>query len=219
MKRAILLVAAVLLASFLVRAQANSSQSAASPSAVRNNDSLPRDTHEGLTVSADSYADVARAKEKFGKANPVAVGILPVEVFLRNDTTEAVRIDMSSVQLTVRFSNGGLQNLDWLDVKDVASAVAHPNGPPAPRARRFPIGVPSATDSKTEKTAEILKPLALDADVIPPLGMIHGFLFFDLNREMNLAEKASLYIPNLTRIPANKPLMFFEVRLSGNAAQ
>jgi len=216
MKQTILLVAAVLFASPLLRAQTNSSQRAASPSAIRNNDSLPRDAHEGVTVTADSYADERRAKEKFGKANPVAVGILPVEVSLRNDTTDAVRIDMSTVQLTVHFSNGRLQDLDWLDVRDVASAVAHPKGPPAPRVRRFPIGVPSATDSKTDKMAEILKPLALDADVIPPLGMIHGFLFFDLNREMDLAEKASVYIPNLKRITAKKPLMFFEVQLAGN---
>jgi hypothetical protein len=34
--------------------------------------SLPQDKHEGLTVSVNSFADPARAKEKFGKADPLA---------------------------------------------------------------------------------------------------------------------------------------------------
>ena len=46
--------------------------------------SLPHDTHDGLTVLADPYTNKARGKERFGKANPMEVGILPVEVFLRN---------------------------------------------------------------------------------------------------------------------------------------
>ena len=40
---------------------------------------LPHDHHDGLTVLADPYTDKARGKEKFGKANPLDAGILPVE--------------------------------------------------------------------------------------------------------------------------------------------
>jgi hypothetical protein len=214
MKRTIPLVATLLLASSCVHAQANSSPNNASASAARASDALPHDGHEGLVVSADSYADASRAKEKFGKANPLPVGILPVEVILRNDTTQALRIDMTTIQLTVRFSNGRQQGVDWLSVEDVAGTVVHPKGQQAPKSRRFPVGLPSATDSKTEKIVEILRPFVLDADVIPPMATIHGFLFFDLNRDISLADDASLYVPNVTGIPSNKPLMFFEVPLN-----
>jgi hypothetical protein len=61
--------------------------------------------------------------------------------------------------------------------------------------------------------AEILKPMSLDADIVPPKGTIHGFLFFDLNHDMSLVANASLYVPDVTTVPASKPMMFFEVPL------
>jgi hypothetical protein len=175
--------------------------------------SLPQDRHEGMSVTADSYTDSARAKSKFGKANPLPAGILPVEITLRNETAQAIRINFETIQLTVHFESGRHQDLDWIPVGEVADAVAHPHGPSDPHPRRFPIGLPPTTDHKTDKLVDILKPLALDADIVPPLATIHGFLFFDLNGNMSLAENASLYMPDVTTLPANKPLMFFEVRL------
>jgi len=181
--------------------------------------SLPHDRHEGLTISADAYADQARAKKKFGKADPVSVGILPVEVFLHNETNQPIHIDLTTIQLTVHPSGSQHQDVDSLAVQDVASTIAHPEGPSAPHARRFPVGIPSGTDSKTDKMLDILRPMALDSDIIPPMGTIHGFVFFDLNRDMSLAEGASLYVPDVTVAASSKPLMFFEVSLGKSASQ
>jgi len=200
-------------------AQGNSRPGNAASPAATAEESLPHDRHEGLSVSVDAYADLARAKEKFGKANPVPVGILPVEVFLRNETNQPIHIDLSTIQLTVRPAGSHAQDVDSLGVQEVAGAVAHPNGPPAPRARRFPIGVPSGTDSKTDKMLDILRPLSLDSDLVPPMGLIHGFLFFDLSREMSLARNASLYIPDVTTAPSQKALMFFEIPLDRPAQE
>lgn len=172
-----------------------------------------QDRHEGLSISVDPYSEQARAKEKFGKANPLTVGILPVEVSMHNDTDRPIKVDLSTIQLEVHFSDDRHQEIDWLPPQQVANQVAHPKGPAAPTARRFPIGVPSGADSKADKLADILKPLSLDADIVPPKGTIHGFLFFDLNHDMSLAETASLYVPDVTTVPATKPLMFFEVPL------
>jgi hypothetical protein len=183
------------------------------PRAGGSTDSLPRDQHEGMTIAADSYHDANRAKEKFGKADPVPVGILPVDVFLINSTTKPIRIDMESVQLTVHFENGQQQDIDWLPISEVARMVAHPNGPSNPHAPRFPIGVPTGADTKTDKLIEILRPFELDVSIVPPMATIHGFLFFDLNHDLSLAQHASLYVPNLTNVPEKKPLMFFEVLL------
>ncbi len=186
------------------------------PRAGGPSDSLPRDQHEGMTISVDSYSDANRAKERFGKADPVPVGILPLEVILTNSTTEPIRIDMESVQLSVHFENGQRQDIDWLPISEVARMVAHPKGPSNPHAPRFPIAPPTGADTKTDKLIETLRPFALDVSIIPPMATIHGFLFFDLNHDLSLAQHSSLYVPNLTNVPERKPLMFFEVLLGKN---
>ena len=203
--------AAVLLLCASARVLANApaqAQDAHQPDA-----SLRHDRHEGLSVSADAYSDPARAKDKFGKsADPVPMGILPVEVFLRNETDQPMHVDLSTIQLDVHPHNGARdEDIDAMSVHDVAASVAHPHGPSAPEARRFPVGIGSTGDKKADKVAEILAPLVLDADVIPPKAMIHGFLFFNLGDDMSLAETASIYVPDVTLLPSQKPLMFFEV--------
>ena len=177
--------------------------------------SLPHDRHGGLSVSADSYADAARAKEKFGKANPVPAGILPVEVFLSNETNLPIHIDLSTIQLVVRPPESRRQDIDSLTPAAVANAIAHPEGASAPHAPRFPtIGIQMGNDKKVNQLTNLLQPLSLDADVVPPMGTIHGFLFFDLSHDMALAENASLYVPDAAIMPLNKALMFFEVSLA-----
>jgi hypothetical protein len=213
MVRAASLFAAAFLSCASAFAQANSPAGNPAPSAVRSADTLPQDKHEGMTVSADSYTEAARAKAKFGKANPLAVGILPVEVFLHNETAQPIHIDLTTIQLEVHFPSGRHQDVDWLTIGDVANAIAHPNGPPAPKTPRFPIGVPTGADKKADKLAEILRPFVLDGDIVPPMATIHGFLFFDLGQDMSLADGASLYLPDVTNLPSKKPLMFFEVLL------
>jgi len=176
--------------------------------------SVARDTHEGMTVLADPYSDRARAKEKFGKANPVDVGILPVEVFLRNESDHPIRIDLNTVQLVVHFRNGDRQEIDSMRPSDAAYKIAHPQGPSGPKNSRIPsISLPGG-DKKSAKIEDILQPLALDADVVPPMATIHGFLYFDLSRDMSLAGASVLYVPDAAVIPGNKPLMFFEVPLA-----
>jgi hypothetical protein len=211
--RAVTLLEAMLLVCSGALAQSGSSSQKDDASKNRPAASLPQDKHEGLSVSADSYSDPARAKEKFGKANPLLVGILPVEVFLHNETLQPMRIDTSTMQLSVQFPSGRHQDVDCVSAKAVAAAVAHPNGPPSPQARRFPVGIGSITDKKTDKMLETLGPLALDADIVPPMATIHGFVYFDLNGDLSLARAANLYVPDVTSVPSNKALMFFEVPL------
>jgi len=199
-------------------AQQDSASQHAPPQPSQAAGSLPQDSHDGMTLSADPYTNPARAKEKFGKANPIPAGILPVEVFLRNNTAQPIHIELSTIQLDIRLTSGGSQDLDWLGVYEVASAIAHPGGAPTPKLPRFPMGVPKGADSKAENLANILRPLALDADIVPPMGMIHGFLFFDMNHRMTLVQSSSLYLPDATMVPSNKPLMFFEVPLGSAPA-
>ena len=210
MFRAVRIAAAFFLACACPSARAQASPAGSAPHQV--DESLPHDRHEGLSVSADAYSDADRAKEKFGKsADPLTVGILPVEVFLRNETDEPMHIDLSTIQLDVHPRGGRDDDIDAMSVHEVAAAVAHPHGPSAPQSRRFPVGLPSSGDKKADKVAEVLDPLALDSDIVPPHGMVHGFLFFDLSDDPSLAETASVYVPDVTIVPSQKALMFFEV--------
>jgi hypothetical protein len=174
------------------------------------------DRHEGLSIVADPYTDAPRAKEKFGKANPLAVGILPIEVFIHNESTQPIRVDLTTVQLEVRMRSGPRQDIDWLTAAEVAKAIAHPGGARDPQRRRLPVPVPMPSkDKNAQKLAEILSPLALDADVIAPKSSVHGFLYFDVNHDVSVVSKSSLYVPDVVVVPTNKVMMFFDVPLGG----
>lgn len=209
MMRFISLAAALFLTCAITFAQAPRSSGTIPEKSVAT---LPHDRHEGLTISADAYTDPARAKEKFGKANPIEAGILPVEVFIRNETARPIKVNLETVQLDVHLANGTRQDIDWLRPAEVANAIAHPGGAKTPGTRRLPIPIPT-NDKKADKITEILVPLTLDADVVPPMGMVHGFLYFNVDRRISLAANSSLYVPDAVVIPTNKPLMFFEVPL------
>ena len=210
--KALFLMAALLLAAGDVFSQAPAQ--APAPAHAVAASALPADNHEGVTLSVDAYSQTGRSKDKFGKADPLVVGILPVEVFFKNDTALPVKLNMDTIQLEVQTYGGAKhQDLDWLEPVQVAAAVAHPNGPPRPGLRRFPIGVNIPKDEKRDKMLEILKPYAFDSDILPPMATIHGFFFFDVDGKIPQPGAATLYVPDLAVATSNKPLMFFEVAL------
>lgn len=214
MTRSCACAAAFLLACGVAFGQSGPGQASAPAAAVSP---LPHDSHAGLTISVDPYADSHRSKDKFGKsANPVPAGILPVDVFFKNDTPHPVKINLETVQLEVHFASGSHQDLDWLSIAQVANFIRHPGGgPSAPSARRFPVGIPlPGKDKKVDEIMTQLRPFTLDSDVIPPLGSIHGFLFFDVNHDMAAVATSSLYVPDVFLLPDRTPLMFFEVPLA-----
>lgn len=201
-----------------VRAQGNSKSSAAPPAKAPAG-MLPHDRHDGLAIFVDPYTDPARAKEKFGKASPLGAGILPLEVIMQNDTEQPIRVKLDSIQLEVRLANGSRQDIDWLSAEEAALLIVHPNGNPSPPGQRrlpVPLGIPIG-DKKAEKIAAALRPFTLDADIVPPMGKIQGFLYFNLGRDMEVAPKSSLYVPDLVVVPSNKVMIFFDVPLSPEA--
>jgi hypothetical protein len=178
---------------------------------------LSHDEHGGMSVSVNPVTDESRAKDIFGKANPLPAGVLPVEVILRNETPHPIHINLTTVELEVHIHDER-QDVDWLTPVEVANAIAHPDGPPPPKQRRVPvIGVSlPGNNKKVEKLAAILRPLMLDADIIPPLATIHGFLYFNLSHELNQVPSSSLYMPDVVFLPSNEPLIFFEVPLGSS---
>jgi hypothetical protein len=176
------------------------------------------DQHEGLLVAADPYVDAARAKEKFGKSNPYAAGMLPVDVYFKNETDTPLRINLKSVRLEVSQPGEDRDRVAALSLQQVAVLIAHPEGARNPTARRLPNPLPiPKNDKKEEKIVNALRPLAFDSDILPPHSTLHGFCFFDLSHDFDLTQYATLYIPDVTIIPTNKPLMYFEVPLGPHA--
>ncbi len=180
------------------------------------------DHHEGLLIAADPYASGARAKEKFGKANPVPAGIMPIEVFFRNETDTPLRLDLSGIRLELTPPGSARQRVEPLDAAETAQLIVHPHGAQTPEARRLPIPKPiplPSNDKKVRQMIEVLQPFTLDADVIPPRATIHGFLFFDFGDNFDELRHASLYFPDIRMIPSNKPLTYFEVDLAPAASR
>jgi len=140
-----------------------------------------------------------------------------VEVFLKNDTQQPIRVDIDTIQLTVHPRNGR-QDLDWLGANEVASLIAHPEGVVPSQPHRI-AGIPlPSNDKKADKFAAQLRPLTLDGEVVPPMGMLHGYLYFNVSHEMKLADGASIYVPNVYSMPSNKPLMFYEAPIGKKKA-
>jgi hypothetical protein len=219
MKSLCMLAAAILLSATACQAQLNGpAQAPAGVSADATVD-LQHDTHDGLTVMANPLTDAEQAKTLFGKADPIAIGILPVDVYLKNDSPQPIRVDIDTIQLTVHTLRGKRQDLDWLSADEVASMIAHPEGV-VPTQPRHIAGIPlPKNDKKAEKLAAQLRPLSLDGEVVPPMAMLHGYLYFNVNHEMKVAQGASIYVPNVYSMPSNKPLMFFEAPIGKKSAQ
>ncbi|HEV2221367.1 MAG TPA: hypothetical protein VGR84_00025, partial [Candidatus Acidoferrales bacterium] len=129
-----------------------------------------KDMHQDFVVAAQAYADAARSKEKFGKgADPYPAGLLAVDVYFRNDMKFPVHVDLSTIRLDVNDPNGQKFHLEALSLARAANDIAHPNGPPAPTARRLPIPFPGG-DSKQQQVMDKLRPFTLQSDIVPPGG-------------------------------------------------
>jgi hypothetical protein len=177
-----------------------------------------KDTHDGVTVACVPITDAAQAKERFGKKHPQEVGILALEVFIRNDNSDAVRIEMDTVRLVIEPRGGSRQRLRPIHYEDVAFAIVNkePPNPSSPR-KRLPTPIPMPGEKKSkdvDKVAEVLRPLVLEMDVIPPRATVKGFLFFDLAKQFDLVRSSSLYLPDLFFVQSGKALLFFEVYLA-----
>lgn len=183
---------------------------------VAPSDWAAKDSHQDFTVAANAYTDAARSKDKFSKADPYKAGILAVDTYFKNDTNYPVHVDLSTIRLNVKSSDGNLR-LPALTLEQAAAKIAHPKGPPAPKVFRLPSISPPGEDSKTRDMEQKLSPLALQSDVVPPHGSIQGFLFFDVNHDFDVVSHTSLYVPDVKSVASDNGLIYFEVPLGSKA--
>ena len=176
-----------------------------------------KDSHQGLTVSADPYLDGDRSKAKFEKANPYKAGLLAIDVSFKNDTTAPIHVDLSTLRLEIDQPDGQRFHLPPLTLDEAARQIAHPQGASLPRPRRLPSISPPGDDSKARDIKNKLEPFALQADVVPPNGAIHGFVFFDMNNHFDAVPNASLYLPDVKSVTSDTAMIYFEVPLGPKA--
>lgn len=178
---------------------------------------LPKDTHQGFTISADPYIDPDRAKKEFGKADPYKAGILALQVFFKNDLNAPVHVDLSTIRLDVKNPNGEHANIRALTVAQAAARIAHPKGISSPKPRHFPVPLPGGNlpgkDSKTQDIEDKLTPFSLQSDVVPPNGTLHGMIFFDISGQFDMVAHSSLYVPDVKSVASQSSMIYFEVPL------
>jgi len=182
--------------------------------------SVPHDTHDNMTISAEPFADAEAAKQKFGKSNPQKAGILAVNVVFHNTANHPVQVNLDTIELEVQDEGAQRQSLEPMDIVQVAETIAYPGGMKEPSVRRFPLGIGgSSPDKKVQKVVDELKPFTLNGDIIAPNGKLEGCLYFNLAHEMRLAATADLYIPDIASLPDKKPLLFFDIPFGSGTAE
>ncbi len=179
--------------------------------------SLPaRDVHQGLLVAADPYTDAPRAAVRMGKKNPLEGGLLPVEVYFRNDAGQPIRLNLDAIRLNLHVPGEARQHLEALPLEDVIDLTLNKGGTPDVQlpTGRLPRREKPGRSKKWRELEARLGPLLIGSDIVAPGATVRGFLFFNLNHHFDLIRYASLYVPEVKFLGTNQPLMFFEVELA-----
>jgi hypothetical protein len=172
------------------------------------------ESHEGLTISARPWTTAELYKEKFGKNSPFTVGIVAIHLSLRNDSNQAININIDKIQLLLRLAGDNRQNLDSLTPEDVADSVRNP-GTRDITATRKPIPGKNHgwRDKRWDQVQQAAQDAGLPSHLIAPHSTMQGLLFFDLRGQLDLLDSAHLYVPDLVTLETNHPLFYFEIDL------
>lgn len=186
---------------------------------VRDPAALPaHDAHDDMVIAADPVTDAARSKQLFGKKHPHEAGLVAIELILRNDKSQAVRVNLEEIRLILEPRGGDRQRLRPLSLDEVVAAIVYKELPnPTARRKRLPGRLPLPGEKKEKEYAQVeaaINARMIEADVVPPRGTIRGMMFFDLGHRFELLRSARLLIPDLTVVPTGQALIFFELDLS-----
>jgi len=179
-----------------------------------------RDSHQDMLIAADPYISAERYKDVFGKHSPYPTGIIAIDVYFRNDNSMPIRLNLNTIRLVISLPGVDRQRLEPLSPEEVTDrtllkADANPKLP-----RPFPFPRPGGGKSKPWVEMDtMLRSVAVSSDVLPPKGITHGFLFFDMNHDFEAIRHAHLYIPDLAFMGNSKALFFFELDLGATPAK
>jgi hypothetical protein len=179
------------------------------------------ESHEGLTISARPWTSEDLYKEKFGKNSPFRAGIVAIHLSFRNDSNQAIKVDLERIQLQIQLSDNNRQNLGTLTPEDVADSVRNP-GSRDVATRRKPLPLPGkrtgGRDKHWDELVQIVQDAGLPSRLVGPHSTMQGLVFFDVRGQLDLLDTAHLYIPDLVALETNHPLFYFEIDLGRHAA-
>ncbi|GAC1620476.1 MAG: hypothetical protein NVS9B13_10820 [Candidatus Acidiferrum sp.] len=177
------------------------------------------ESHEGLTISARPWSNADLYKDKFGKNSPFKVGLVAIQVSFRNDTNQAIKVNLDKIQLLLRLSEEDRQNLDSLTPEDVADAVRNPGARDITATRkRIPAKTRGWRDKHWDEILQAAQDAGLPSRLIAPHSTMQGLVFFDLRGQLDLLDSAHVYIPDLITLETNHPLFYFEIDLGRHAS-
>ena len=180
------------------------------------------DSHEGMTIAAEPWTNLAQYKPAFPKKNPYSFGIVAIRVMLRNETADSIRVNLSRIRLTLVLEDDSRQELPSLTSEQLADAVFSSKVKDPSRRTRLPIPLPSGNKIGHDKNWTELAKAAEEAGfrdgVIAPHNTSQGLLYFDLQGQFDLLSNARLYVPELVALEKNHGLLFFDIDLSRSAS-
>ena len=175
------------------------------------------ESHEGVTISADPWTDAAKYKAKFPKRSPYAAGIVAIEVTIRNDSDDSMRVGLDRIRLNVSVSEDNRQGLAALTPDDVADVVMeHGKKDPTLKRNRFPVPIGGPKVGKDKHWTEVQEAAAsagIPGPIVAPHRSTQGLLYFNLQGQIELLSSAHLYVPDVTALEKNHSLLYFEIDL------
>jgi len=204
-----------LIAAFLVPAVAQQ-QAAPSPAPIQ-------DSHEKMTIGIDPWTLASRYKERFPKKSPFSKGVVALRVSFRNDSDEGIKIDLPHIRLLLQMNEDERQEIEPLTADEVADTVLLKNNGKDPTAKRIPLPIPvggakPGRDKNWTDFRDDCQNAGVPSSVVAAHGTVEGLLYFDLRGEVELLQKARLYVPNLTMMSTKQPLSYFDIPLGASAA-
>jgi hypothetical protein len=176
------------------------------------------ESHEGLTISALPWTHAASYKEKFPKKSPFSAGVLALQVVLRNDSDQSMRINLGRIRLTVQLDAENRQEVQPLTPDELADTVLKPTAKdPTAKRQKLPIPIGSSNGGRDKHWTELQRQAqdaGVPSNVVAAHSSVEGLLYFDVQNQFDLLETAHLYIPEVTQMQQNRALTYFDIDLS-----
>lgn len=162
-------------------------------------------TSQGVTIAAVPYAspdvNAEQTKAAFGKADPVAHGVLPILVVVENAGPDTIRVDHLRLEYLapgdVRVENTPAQELKYL------------RGPVQPKMSPGPVGGVHVSRNKNPLAEWEIEGRAFTANMVPQNDKASGFFYFQVSPQA----KAKLVVSGLKDTKTGEELFFFEIPL------
>ncbi len=181
------------------------------------------DSHEGMTIAVEPLTSSDQYKSAFPKKNPFASGIVALRVMFRNETADSIRVNLSRIRLSLTLEDESRQELPSLTSDEVADVVFTAKVKDPTRRARLPIPLPSSKkvghDKNWTELAKAAEEASVRNGVIAPHSNSEGLLYFDLQGQTDLLNKARLYVPELVALEKNQGLMYFDIDLNRPATR